>query len=77
LGRFDNAFWRWTCPAIAALIVVKGRISKKQCRMETIIILLIFGGVPLTIFALIIAGAILRAWRERKIEKAADKIIES
>lgn len=45
--------------------------------METFIILLIFGGVPLTIFALIIVGAILRARRERKIEKAADKIIES
>jgi hypothetical protein len=45
--------------------------------METFFILLIFGGVPLAIFSLIILGAVLRARRQRAIGDAAAKYLKS
>jgi hypothetical protein len=45
--------------------------------METFLILLIFGGVPLALFAFIIFGAIHRSRQHRKIVSAAEKYIHS
>lgn len=45
--------------------------------METFIILLVFGGGPLAIFALIIGGAVWRAKQQQKIYKAAEKYLKS
>jgi hypothetical protein len=45
--------------------------------METFAILLIFGGVPLAIFAFIIAAAIYRARQHKKVYAAAQKYLNS
>lgn len=45
--------------------------------MQTFLILLIFGGVPLAIFAFIIFGAIHRARQRKTIVDAAKKYITS
>jgi hypothetical protein len=45
--------------------------------METFLILLIFGGGPLALFAFIIIGAIHRSRQQRKIVSAAEKYLHS
>jgi len=45
--------------------------------METFLILLIFGGVPLALVAFIIFGAVHRAKQRRTIHQAAQKYLNS
>jgi hypothetical protein len=45
--------------------------------METFLILLIFGGGPLALFAFIIIGAIHRLRQQRKIVSAAEQYLHS
>ena len=45
--------------------------------METFIILLIFGGIPLTLFAFIIGGAMYRAKQHKKVYDAAAKYLKT
>jgi hypothetical protein len=45
--------------------------------METLIILLVFMGVPLALFSFIVFAAVHRARQQRKIYQAADKYINS
>lgn len=45
--------------------------------METILILLFFGGIPLAICALIIGGAVYRARQHKKVYDAAEKYLTS
>jgi hypothetical protein len=45
--------------------------------MQTVIILLVFLGIPLALFALIVGGAIHRARQQRKLYNAAEKYLNT
>ena len=45
--------------------------------METIIMVLVFAGIPLSVFTLIIVGAVYRAIQRKKIAGAAQKYLNS
>jgi hypothetical protein len=45
--------------------------------MQTALILLIFVGVPLALFAFVIGGAIHRARQQKKVYDAADKYLRT